>query len=258
MSNIVRSIVIVTGQACTLKCKDCGNFSPYSSKKRYDISSIKDDLKRFVRCVDKLKAVQIQGGEPFLYSELVDLINFLRFECLIEKITVATNGTIVPSDAVMDCMQKNDVRVRVSNYKEVVDQDRFDALIGKLKKWGICHRVYSFVGRDGAWCELGGLERERDADSDLVAERFATCPFRGCLTLENGLLGRCARATISHEVQGFKPGVNDYVRVREIPDAGNLGKAVRQYLDQPSFMAACRYCNGGNGKVIPPALQIGQ
>ncbi|MBQ7544082.1 MAG: 4Fe-4S cluster-binding domain-containing protein [Synergistaceae bacterium] len=76
----ISNLVISTGQACSYKCRDCGNFAPYSPSKfmRYSFEELSGWMTMLAESVDSIRIVQIQGGEPFLYSELGKLIQFLR------------------------------------------------------------------------------------------------------------------------------------------------------------------------------------
>lgn len=58
------SLVLVVGQACNLKCKNCGNFCPISlpETKRYDVKSIIESLRIILKNVYRMSYLQIQGG----------------------------------------------------------------------------------------------------------------------------------------------------------------------------------------------------
>ena len=60
-------LVVVTGQKCTLKCKNCANFCPYHSPELdfYDVNLIIKDLKNIIKRIKSLGSIQIQGGGFF-------------------------------------------------------------------------------------------------------------------------------------------------------------------------------------------------
>lgn len=74
------ALVLSVGQACNFKCRDCGNFSPFSPKEymRYELDDIKKDIDKILAVIKKLDYLQIQGGEPFLYSDLIPLLSYLN------------------------------------------------------------------------------------------------------------------------------------------------------------------------------------
>ena len=93
-------LVLITGEACNLKCKNCGNFCPRAKRDmlRYDVNDIISDMNIFLQNVKSINSLQVQGGEPFLYSDLEKLLAFLGEQKKIKNIKIATNGTIIPSD----------------------------------------------------------------------------------------------------------------------------------------------------------------
>ena len=76
----ISNLVISVGQACNYKCRDCGNFAPYAPAKfrRYSFEDLKNWITLLAQCTDGIHTVQIQGGEPFLYSDLGKVITLLR------------------------------------------------------------------------------------------------------------------------------------------------------------------------------------
>lgn len=60
----VESLVICVGQACSLKCKECGNLAPYApiESMHYNVDEIINDLDCFLKAIDYLCVLQIQGG----------------------------------------------------------------------------------------------------------------------------------------------------------------------------------------------------
>lgn len=72
-------LVVSVGQACNYKCRDCGNLAPYSPEgfRRYDVNDIVQSLAIIFRHVHRLDCIQIQGGEPFLYTDLDKLLIYL-------------------------------------------------------------------------------------------------------------------------------------------------------------------------------------
>lgn len=91
-------LVVVTGQACSLKCKNCGNFSPYISREVpfYKYSNIIRDMEVILRNIKHLQECQLQGGEFFLHKDAIKILKYLISNRKISKIIIASNG-VVPS-----------------------------------------------------------------------------------------------------------------------------------------------------------------
>jgi len=68
----IRFLVLSVGQACNYKCRDCANFCPSAPKeyRRYELDRILESINRILKNVAFINVFQIQGGEPFLYSDL--------------------------------------------------------------------------------------------------------------------------------------------------------------------------------------------
>jgi len=200
---------------------------------------------------------RIQGGEPFLYSDLTDLVKFLHeYRSKVHEIVIATNGSIIPDDNVLRCLKENDVLVRVSDYG--IMKEQCDALMEKLKSKGIRSYLYSFGSQQSLWFDCGGKNVKYEKSKKVVRNRYYTCVFRNCLTLERGELSYCSRATNSYVIQGFSRADTDYFNLREY-SGGGYKKALAKYLVYRHPMQACHYCNGSDStKLILPAIQMGK
>lgn len=248
-------LVVSVGQACNFKCRDCANFAPASPDrfKRYDIKDIKKDLEVLFENIRYIKQLQIQGGEPFLYSDLAELVDFLHENReKVHEVVIATNGSLIPSDSLLKCLKRNDVCVRISDYGIVGES--CSRLMEKLRQNDIRSYLYSFVSKKSLWYDCGSKNIPRGGMKE-ARKRFCLCDFRGCLTLERGELSYCSRATNSYVIQGFLRKTTDYFNLRETKR--NFRTKLAKYLVFRHPMQACRYCNGTNhNHMIPPAIQM--
>lgn len=242
-------LVIITGQKCTLRCKDCGNFSPLLPQTYYDINSICTDFHKLAS-VAFISSIQIQGGEALIYPNLPDLIDCVSRGA--GAITIATNGTKLLSPEQVKSIISVNARIRISDYN--LPTQKGSELMVQCAENNISSFIYKFSGGSGDWLELGDRTVARSSDLE-VAKTFSTCPFKNCLTLENGIIARCSRATVSHQIQPFSPSESDFIPVREM-DTARLRNRLIDYLRHPIPMEACRYCRGSNGPIIPPAIQM--
>lgn len=251
---IVPALVVIVGQACTLRCKNCSNFSPYApdSMKRYPLERLKGDLQVVFDASHYVKKIQVQGGEPLLYTQLPQLLAFIRDSGKVGTITIATNGTILPSEEVLQALERCRVRVRISSYP-VVPPEKTDRLVRCLEARGIETWTYEFAARDAMWYDMGGIDARPEGSDDAVQARFLQCPFHDCFTLEDGKISRCSRAVIAEQVQGFTARTEDVLPV--VP-AEDFPARLWDYLRTPEHMEACRYCYGAQSGEIPPAQQL--
>lgn len=243
-------VVFVLGQRCTLRCRDCGNFTPYLPQTFYDLESIWDDFIRLLSVAD-LERCQIQGGEPLIHPDFVELCGRLRILGP-GRVCFATNGTKLLSGGQIEALRAIDASLRISNY--FVTGQKARELQQQCLQEGIRSELFQFALGDGKWLDMGGASQPR-GDDEAAAFRFGECPFRGCLTLEDGIMGRCSRATVAHHTQRFSPAPGDFVAIRQLA-AGELHDVLGGYLGHPSPMEACRYCLGNQGEHITPAIQM--
>lgn len=244
-------MVIVVGQACNYKCIDCANFCPISPKEfySYPLSSIIRSVDIILKNVRYIEKIQIQGGEPFIYREIGELLAYLCTKRnKIKHIVVATNGSIIPSDNLMNFIGENDVIIRISNYGKSFD--KLNILIDKCNRFHVNHSVYNFVSGKSTWFQCGRKDLERQNND--VDKKFQYCLFNHCLTLERGELSHCSRATNSYHIQGFRRKKGDYVKVE---DNISFRKQLKRYIMTPMPMEACCYCYGTSNKHIIPAAK---
>lgn len=248
----VRFLSVCVGQACNLKCKNCANFAPYAHKEnmRYHIESIKANLDKLLPCFKEIDTFHIQGGEPLLYSDLDKLLTFMqtKYGHIIKNIQIATNGTIIPSEDILDVMKTVEAVVRISNYPI---ESKVDELIALLKEKEIRYRVYNFANSTGEWSDAGAMDYTISKEKDVVRQVFE-CGWNTCFTIENGLVGRCARSIPALTLQNVPMRELDYIDLSKELDI----KKVHKYFTITSPMACCMHCKGTTGEPIKPAIQI--
>lgn len=118
MKDTIRFLVFWVGTKCTLHCKDCCNLIPYLQQKSFDVDKIMDNLRYITKDIT-VEALQIQGGEPFTHKEIHKIIQGCAENKNINKIEIATNGTILPNKQTIDILKKysEKVVVRFSDYE---------------------------------------------------------------------------------------------------------------------------------------------
>ena len=179
----LNTIVVVTGQACSLKCKNCGNFTPYHSKNIafYDADKIIMDISKLTKAFKGIKLCQFQGGEFFLHRDADKILEAAIKNPRIWKIYIATNGifpTIKPH--MLQLLMNKKVSLRISNYGKVNERKRKE-LYYTLKKNNINVWQYEFSNGRTLWSDLGGIDMSR-RDEVITQKTFQTCDFKGCLT----------------------------------------------------------------------------
>ncbi|WP_334083694.1 radical SAM protein [Helicobacter typhlonius] len=240
--NTINNIVVIVGQNCTLKCRNCANFSPYLAKQLpfYPYEEIIADIQALIT-ESRIAYLQFQGGEFFLHPHCKDILEFVAKQDRIRYVCVATNATIIPKDPVLKLLQHKKFFVRVSDYGEV-NAKSAEKLEEMLDKYGVAVIRRNVYRGEGLWSKCGDKYMKR-LPEEYMQKVFDSCTFaKECLTMENGFITRCSRATISHIVQNFSLCALDGIHVR--PNAQRI------------FDTLTRFGGGGGGCCLCLAIGI--
>ena len=112
-------VVIHTNFNCNLRCKYCSAHSQFRNKDDcYKIEDIKRDILFLMSLEDsKIEEFVIIGGEPLLYPNFEELVEFLnQFN---KRITIMTNGVLLKhQDFLLKYFNKNTLNgIVISDYK---------------------------------------------------------------------------------------------------------------------------------------------
>ncbi|MCX2717606.1 radical SAM protein [Helicobacter sp. MIT 21-1697] len=277
--NFIERIVVISGQNCSLKCKHCANFSPYLAKiiPFYPYEEICQDIAELTKHT-QIKTLQFQGGEFFLHPNATQILQYTAQNPRIHRIIIATNATIVPKDSLLRIIKESGkITLRLSNYG-IVNMKGIQRLESALKEWEIPYYSHHFVHQQDTWVDCGNVKMARLKDK-IVQKIFKECIFgKECLTMENGFISKCSRATIAHLVQNFalskdcgllinpktqrafsaftplEIGGGGGVKLPELPEFNF--ENLQNFLSAQTPLQACYYCYGTSGQEIPAGVQL--
>ncbi|MFI3211357.1 MAG: viperin family antiviral radical SAM protein [Peptostreptococcaceae bacterium] len=152
--NYVINLHILEG--CNFKCKYC--FAKFGSRKILDIDSWKIIIDNIVNEVD-VKRFNIAGGEPMLYPQLQELIDYIHSKNI--DISIITNGYLLSSNFLeknkdkietigisIDSFDEDMLRKLDCTYKgNIFDFDKFKALAIKTKELGMNLKINTVVSK---------------------------------------------------------------------------------------------------------------
>lgn len=149
------AVSFLPSTACNLRCRHCLNFNPFAKqfyvRKREDLIA---DVDLFFSVVDRIMLFHVSGGEPLLYAHTADLIEYIdkRYGDRIDTLRTVTNGTVVPSDAVLEKLSRCNIEITVDDYREAVPayKENFEKLLEKLNQYKIKH----YVNKVDSWIDL--------------------------------------------------------------------------------------------------------
>ena len=253
---VVGSIDVCMTTRCDLKCKGCGSLMPmYSHPKDVEIDLILHSLDRFFSVVDRVFRVNVIGGEPFLYPNMDQVIDYLNNRDEVIKVVVPTNGTVVPENPKLyETLRNPKNHVRISHY-EAFDK-KAGKLLTRLQEEKIDHSIKVFGKDTYLWYDFGDYELRNRNEEELAAQ-FYECEVEW-MSLYRGKLYPCPRAAHSIDL-GLQPAEGNYIEiVDESVTLDELKVNLEKFVYETSFYPACNRCDRGTGKcpVIPVAEQL--
>lgn len=254
---------ITLTERCTLKCKKCahGCFAvDNSSSEDLSLTQACKSADSFFKKVDFIKEFVLIGGEPFLYKNLAQIIEYIgeRYRHQIGIYAITTNGTIVPEDAVLRVCRKYKILIRISNYTRQLP--RLKEFVKRLTHTLEENDIPFFLGDENSeWIDYGFGCVERKSDQENLIKVFDDCQTP-CREIRENRFYFCVMARSVSDNLKFNVGQQDYLDLDALTGEDykkkllefTLGYSDKGYLDM------CRYCNGAEAKKypIPAAEQV--
>jgi MoaA/NifB/PqqE/SkfB family radical SAM enzyme len=252
---------------CTLNCEMCGAFVPYyDPKPHYSLDYIRKSIDAYFDIVDYFEIMTINGGEPFLHENIVDIVYYFhKYRTRINKLEIITNGTIIPSDDLIKAFLSLDVFVLIDDYGFALSKKALELDL-LLKKHGVRHEKRLQTDSDlyhGGWVDLR-LTRKEPSGKDEQLERFLDCVYfkelKFCCALQDGVVYPCPVITRYVKLGMNKPGDNSYLDLFDKNKSIIEKKEWFNSLMESKPFDTCAYCNGysDNSKRYEPAIQLVQ
>ncbi len=255
------STAIFPSTLCNLKCKYCLAFTPYIKSHRIKaLDECKDEVDSFFKWVDRVRWFQISGGEPQLWNRLPELLEYMgrRYRDRIgQRFEVVTNGSIMPSERLLDVMFKYHMNMCIDDYGDNYGKlgNRAKDIVTALKMKGIDY-IYD---KPKQWVDLGCANTNRGELKDLETW-FDECglPFHAN---EYGKIYTCSYGNFAIKAGLMEDAESEYFDLhQEITDIRKkefvefcLGYSEKGYSD------LCRKCYGWvetvNEHFVPAAVQ---
>lgn len=245
---------------CNLKCENCNMFMPYFREaKDKSIEEIKRDLDLYFTWVDQVRNFYLLGGEPFLYKDLYDVLDYMENHYLnkADRLWLFSNGTVLPKKEIIEKIIKMRVKIEIGDYhiNNPKLKPKVEQFVELLEKNNIPYNRKT----DASWLDFGvGSFRHSFNEGELI-RYFDRCypPFRA---LHNGKFYYChinagavnAGLYEHDETDCFDLSGYDKDRRVELVEY-NMGYNQKGYL---SLCRNCRGCGPQNTIEIPVAIQM--
>lgn len=242
-------------ERCTLKCKKCAHACNFVSSNAMDLSfdEVCYSADALFEYVDYVRDFVLIGGEPFLYRDLAEVINYIgtKYRDKIEILSITTNGTIVPNDKILSLFKKFNIFVRVSNYSNALPRliSKHEELKRELTASGI---QYIFASADGEWMDYGFECVDRKESPEQLTEVFDKCNTP-CHEIRGSKFYFCVMARSVSENMKLNVGSDDYLDLDKInadKDKLVFFEYIMGYSDK-GYLDMCNYCRGADATNYP-------
>lgn len=241
---------LILTSRCTLNCKECTYLIPYYKKREdYSYELLKKDIDHLSHIFTRIYQIVLVGGEPFLYDKLEDILKVLLSKPQFEKIEIITNGTVSPSDDLLNIISGERCEITISNYGSI--SKKKNEIIQKCIEKGIPYKI----DENFKWCSLGGHEK-RNRKIALNQRLFKECRESKCNQILDGKLYICPRAAAGKKLGLFKCDKEEFVDLRKC-DKKMMKRKLKQFYSQ-KVISTCDYCDGitSSSRKISPAEQM--
>jgi hypothetical protein len=254
------SLGVLPSTICNLNCKHCLNFKPYIKKhETRNIEELKKDADSLFSKIDYIYLFHITGGEPFLYPQLAEFIDYIQhnYRSRIGQWEITTNSTVLPPDTLCQILAGSDIKLVVDDYSKALEQnsEKYKLLIEKLECFNVTYGVFS----TNAWIDLAPFDTDFSSMSELeIGKHFDSCnPIFS--EYRNGKLSLCNYASYADKAGIEVAGDDEYFDLSLLHDKNKsellefrLGYSAKGYTN---FCKKCRGCRG-NDKMVSVAEQV--
>lgn len=242
---------------CTFRCKNCNMFIPYYKEQRdCTFEELKNNVDLLFSRMDYIVYFALLGGEPTLNPALKNILQYIgetyRGKC--GRLAYVVNGSIVPSDEVLEIMKKYDIHLLVSDYtKEIPYGDKMNQLKAKLEEYDILHDIrYSQI-----WADFGFPTAPVKRNEEQLKEHLRCChpEWNG---LNDGKFYYCNISWSAEKSGHFKLKEEDYIVLEDVDvnDKMACHKIVELSRGTSSFCRICGGCGSDNTNYVPVGAQL--
>ena len=224
-----------TGNRCNLRCQHCISLIPYVTEQRVPAEKICQSLNRLLKMVTVDRLI-LGGGEPFLDPNIHSIIKKASVSSSIRQIQIDTNGTVIPSEQVIQALQHPKVHVRINRYPGIEVQA--DHLFSRLKESQI---TCSY--RTPLWKMAGGPFQQR-LHFEMSRVLYKACAMKRHAVLFDGEFTACPRGIHTRTVMGMSKNSWEHLNVFRLKP-GMISRArIAVAADPNIYKDYCLYCLG--------------
>lgn len=245
-------------ERCSLKCKKCAHACNLVPNTRIDLTLAQaiSSADHFFDIVDYSQEFVLIGGEPLLYKELDQIIEYIgeKYREKINIFSITTNGTILPNEKILENCKKYQVTFRISNYSKSIPRlkEQYIKLTELLDKWDIKY----LISEDQVFWDYGFDWVDHHMDEAILKQTFEMCKTP-CREVQGNRYYFCVMAhTVSNNMYDGKIGQDDYLDLDSLkgPEGRKAFFEFEQGRLKKGYLDMCNHCNGVESqKYVLPA-----
>ncbi|MBD5116145.1 MAG: radical SAM protein [Ruminococcaceae bacterium] len=244
---------IAVSEVCNLNCRLCGAYSPYRKNNYFPpVDELCDYIKRYFSIVDYVDLFSVTGGEPLVYRQLPELMDYLlKYSDQYGKMEIYTNGTTVPSTELLQILKKYGSKFRrfvIDNYGENLSK-KIHEISSVLVEFGIPYDIRDYCSSEmhcGGWVDLGKAI-EKIHTHEEAAELFQKCAIaqkiRFCFDIANGNLFPCG-PLFNRLNLGLPVDDGDYINLMDDTLSIEEQRSKIFNIYNAECLGICQYCKG--------------
>jgi len=247
-------LCVMLTQKCTLRCKDCSSLIPYFQNPiHYDADMIVRSLSNLLSYEEiQFQEIPLLGGEPLLYPDLFKVLAFALTAKSARRVSIITNGTLVPREELIPLMQDSRFFMRISDYGALSSQK--DKLLTFLENNKIRYEIDNYT----EWYE------NQLTDSTACNEADASYKYHACTdaryaVLQGGRLYRCSKVSWMVALGIAEPDEDNSIELLEEKGLHNRIRLGLQHFAECEHLDICHRCYGlphiHPDRMVKPALQ---
>ncbi len=251
---VLPNLEFIITSICSLKCKYCIAQIPYFNKNKFyqmPFSTVKENIDRVFNNIDYIGMFQLSTGEVLLHLEADKIIEYISetYRDKYNELTFVTNGTVIPSEKLLQSLKKNIDFIQISNYIHPDIQKQLK--VEKLKKLFDNYNINCFFSNYATgkleirWNDIGDLSVPKNRSLKENAELYQDCSMQVCKCMFEDKIYPCTVACYA-SLGGINEPAIDKENINYVSITGKSLDIVKFYLraaakDHPHI---CDYCNG--------------
>ena len=255
--NCIYHVDMTVTTRCTFNCKHCNMFIPYYDQTAdYRFETLKKNIDLLFERIDYVAYLGLIGGETLLCEDLEQTIDYIstQYRDKYGRISFTTNGSVIPSDSVLECLKRNNVLLTISDYTKFIPyKDRFDQLLDTLNKKHVSYEIKYAL----EWVDFGFPISPVVRTDEQLREHLKYChpEWNG---LNDGKFYYCNVSWSAEKSGQFKLQESDYIVLEDVDpmDKEACHKIVELSRGTSSFCRVCGGCGRDNEKYVPVGEQL--